>query len=382
MNCRSVFPIIQFLLCLSLLAILTPVEPTGATSSAPKTSPTARLAALPRLTAEDLAYVGAFSLPHQDGNGHSLGYAGHALGYHPTNHSLFFGGHDWYQELCEIGIPAVIDLGQTAPILQNCTDVTEGRLELVDEGSVKLGGNLVYQGRLIVSAYSYYDADADQVVSHFASGLDLTQNGDISGPHQVGDWAGIVSGYMALVPADWQADLGGPALTGNCCLAIIGRTSFGPAVTVFDPAQVGSQDPVPAEALLYYPQEHPLAAWDATGPFFNGSTEIVGAAFPPGSRSVLFFGRHGVGEFCYGTGEECDDPIDDSKGTHAYPYIHQVWAYDTLDLLAVRNGELEPWDLRPYAIWQLGEMDNAGGATIAGAAYDPASGRLYLTERY
>jgi hypothetical protein len=105
-------------------------------------------------------------------------------------------------------------------------------------------------------------------------------------------------------------------------------------------------------------------------------------AFPNGSRSVLFIGRQGIGVFCYGTGTECGDPVDESKGTHAYPYIHQIWAYDALDLQAVKYGLLQPWEVQPYALWQLDEMDSSGGATIAGAAYDPASGRLYITERY
>jgi len=347
-----------------------------------QTASVSSLAALPLLTVDDLSYIGAFSVPNQDGYGNPLGYSGHALGYNPAMHSLFFGGHDWYQQLCEIGIPAAIDLSQIAPVLQECTDVTEGKLGNIDEGSIKLGGTLVFNDRLIVSAYSYYDADGDQAVSHFVSQLDLSQSGDVSGPFQVGDWAGIVSGYMAPVPAEWQATLGGSALTGNCCLSIISRTSYGPAVSIFDPDDVGMVDPVPATPLLYYPAAHPLAEWDATSMYFNGSTNIVGVAFPPGTRSVLFFGRQGIGEFCYGEGAACEDPIDSSKGTHAYPYVHQVWAYDALDLQAVEEGGIQPWEPRPYAIWQLNQMENSGGATIAGATYDPASGRVYLTERY
>jgi hypothetical protein len=344
--------------------------------------PKIQLETLPRLTQSALTYVGAFRVPHQDNLGNPLGYSGHALAVDPANQALYFGGHDWYQQLCEIGIPATIDLSQTAAILQNCSDVTEGRLGEVDDGSVKLGGALVYNDRLIVSAYGYYDADANQVRSHFASGTDLSQTGDIQGPFQVGDWAGIVSGYMALIPPEWQPALGGPALAGNCCLAIISRTSYGPAVSVFDPDAVGSLEPVPATPLLVYPSDHPLAGWDATNPAFNGSTQIVGVAFPTGTRSLLFFGRHGAGEFCYGTGEECNDPVDPYKGTHAYPYVHQVWAYDALDLLAVKNGQLQPWEVQPYALWQLDEMDSSGSATISGAAYDPASGRVFITERF
>jgi hypothetical protein len=260
--------------------------------------------------------------------------------------------------------------------------VTEGKLGQVDDYTVKLGGTLIFNNRLIVSAYGYYDANANQVLSHFTSLPDLSVTGDASGPYQVGDWAGIVSGYMTSIPLEWRQAFGGPALTGNCCLSIISRTSYGPAVSAFNPDDLGSLDPVPSTPVLYYPGEHPLAEWDSTGPYFNGSTNIAGMAFPPGTRSVLFFGRQGIGTFCYGTGEECGDPVDSSKGTHAYPYIHQVWAYDALDLLAVKEGSKNPWDILPYALWVLDEMDSEGSATIAGAAYDPHGGRIYITERY
>lgn len=339
-------------------------------------------ASLPLLTQKDLSYIGAYNVPHQDGEGNPLGYSGHALSYNPVHQSLYFGGHDWYQQLCEIGIPPVIDLSQTAPILQNCTDVSEGRLSLIDEGNVKLGGTLLFNDRLIVSAYSYYDADGNQSLSHFVSDPNLSINGDINGPYQVGDWAGIVSGYMAPVPAEWQTSLGGPAITGNCCLSIIGRTSFGPASSVFNPAELGIQMPAPADPLLYYPADHPLADWDATSNLFNGSTHIVAVAFPRGTRSLLFVGRQGIGDFCYGTGDECGDPIDSSKGTHAYPYIHQIWAYDALDLLAVKQGQKQPWEVLPYALWHLTEIDATGSATISGAAFDPVGSRLYVIENY
>jgi hypothetical protein len=358
-------------------AIVTGVMSPGRSAVADPIGP-----ALPLLTRSSLTYVGAFNVPHQDDNDRPLGYSGHALGYDPARHGLFFGGHDWYQELCEIGIPPTISLTQTASILQNCTDVTEGRLDLVDDYLPKLGGTLVYNGRLIISAYGYYDANYNQVLSHFASSAILSQTGDIDGPYQVGDWAGIVAGYMTTIPAEWQSALGGPALTGQCCIPIISRTSAGPAASVFDPDDVGRTDPVSATVVLAYPLEHPLAEVDTQNDYFNLATQIVGVAFPPGTSSVLFFGRQGTGPYCYGTGAECGDPVDDSKGTHAYPYVHQVWAYDALDLVAVKNGEKQAWEVQPYALWRLSEMDDTGGARMVGATYDPASGRVYITEAY
>ena len=90
-------------------------------------------------------------------------------------------------------------------------------------------------------------------------------------------------------------------------------------------------------------------------------TEVRGVVFPEGTRSVLFFGRHGGfgaspglpggGGFCYGFGTadpalvgtfppgEADhyryDPEDGSKGVHGYPYRYYVWAHDANDLAAV-----------------------------------------------
>ena len=101
---------------------------------------------------------------------------------------------------------------------------------------------------------------------------------------------------------------------------------------------------------------------------------------PEGSRSVMFFGRQGTGKFCYGTGEECGDPTQDSKGVHAYPYRYQVWAYDAQDLADVKAGRRKPWSLRPYAIWPL--TVPFASQILQGATYDQASGRIFVSTAY
>ena len=127
----------------------------------------------------------------------------------------------------------------------------------------------------------------------------------LSGPYQLGtDRAGMVAGYMGVIPPEWRALLGGPALTGQCCIPIIGRSSFGPSVSVFDPAQLGAQATVPSTMLIGYPIEHQtLGAWDANPPstYYGGTDQMGSVAFPAGTRSVLFTGRHGD-QFCYGPG--------------------------------------------------------------------------------
>jgi hypothetical protein len=269
-------------------------------------------------------------------------------------------------------------------VLQPFADVTEGRLPLVDQGTVKIGGLLVGDDRLYVSAYSYYDGDGNQRLSHFVSGLDLAVRDDVQGPYQVWDRAGLVSGYMARVPVEWQPLLGGPVLVGQCCLAIISRTSYGPAAFAVDLSTLAQPDPILALPLLYYPPAHPLGQWGTQNPYVNGSTSIRGLVFPARTRSLLLFGRHGTGPFCYGSGAECNDPADQSQGTHAYPYEYYVWAYDALDLLAVRDGLRQPWEVRPYATWILDIpfKPSSGAAVINGAAYDSTSGRVYVSQAY
>ncbi len=343
----------------------------------------ASLAQLPLLTQSSLKYLGSFGLPGNDGSGTTQGdltYGGQALSVTPAG-TLLLGGHTWYPTLCEVTIPGI---GGTATVLQRCTDVTEGRLTQVDPGGqIEYGGSLVYGGRLIVSNFSYYDADANQATSHFASGTSLATAGDVVGPVQVGAaGAGFVSGYMGLIPQEWQATFGGPALTGNCCLSIISRTSSGPAVSVFNPDDVGAVSPVPATQLVGYTLARPLADLTAKNAMYVRGDAVGGVAFPTGTRSVLFIGVHGSGQPCYGEGAACGDPVSSYKGDHAYPYVHQVWAYDANDLLAVKNGQRQPSDVRPYLTWQLPEMNNTGSASITGAFYDPITNRIYITENY
>ncbi len=188
-----------------------------------------------------------------------------------------------------------------------------------------------------MTGYSYYDGAGTQRYSHFSRPLSLTTTGQVTGPFKLtGPDVHWVSGYMGLIPPEWQSSLGGPALTGNCCLAIASVQSNGPSVSVFDPTTIASGS---AKVVVGYPLGSELGPGEATtNTLYNLTTKVRGVVFPTGTRAVLFFGRHGTGTYCYGTGDECNDPADDSKGTHAYPYRYQVWAYDANDLLAVKNG--------------------------------------------
>jgi hypothetical protein len=356
----------------------------------------------PLLSAADLQYLGAFRVPAGNIGASSFDYGGTGLTYNPANNSLFIVGHPYQQDVAEISIPTPVnnsnlDSLPTANVLQSFADVTDGKMGQIGSGNQMIGGLLPYAGKLYASAYLYYDGAGTQSVSHYVSSPTLGAGGDAQGPYRVGTLgAGFVDGYFAQVPAEWQSILGGPVLTGQCCVSVISRSSFGPAVFTIDPTQLGSVNPLPANPLVYYPQSNPLADYTATSPYFNGATRMGGVAMPAGSRSVLFIGRHGPGAFCYGEGTDnqslvgqptgdgaawCYDPADSAKGTHAYPYSAYVWAYDANDLAAVRNGSKSPWNVVPYGVWPLDlPAGHSSSKMLGGVGYDSARQLLYVSE--
>lgn len=349
----------------------------------------------PLLQGGDLRYVGHFTVPERDGTGRgneqdALAWGGFAISVAPDGKSLYFGCHDWHSQLARVSIPG---MDETAAVLQPCAPVKN--LQAINPGDPNkkvLGGSLPWKSKVVVSAYAYYDGGGTAQSSHFVTGTDLTS---FQGPYRVGkENPGIVGGYMATVPTAWQSLLGGPALTGQCCIAVIGRSSYGPAISAFNPDTLGQGNSVAGKLLVGYPEGHQdLGTWDGPSQVFNGSTKIGGVGMPAGTRSVLFIGRHGP-SFCYGTGTNtpsqhgtpdgqgnkyCYDPTDGSKGGHGFPYRHQVWAYDAKDLADVNAGRKDPWNLRPYAMWTLTEMSGGlGTANITSATFDPVQQRFYI----
>jgi hypothetical protein len=331
---------------------------------------------LPRVAPADIRYLGSFDVPPIDGttwdSQQALTYGGWALGLGKDGKTLYWGCHDWHEKLAEISIPPI---GGTASIVRRCTPVPG--LPDIDVDQVNLGGTLVWNGRLIVSAYSYYDGNGNATKSHTGGTLQI----DGFTPFQVvgRGVGGRLGGYMGVIPTEWRELLGGPAFTGQCCLAVISRSSLGPALSVFDPDDVGRENPAPATEVLGYTEANPLSRHDSTGEQFNGTTQIGGAAFIPGTRSLVFFGFQGTGKYCYGTGEECADPDDPAKGTHGYPYRRQAWFYDAADLVKVRAGQIKPYDVKPYAIAPL-PGDGGKGARGPLTAFDPATRRIYMAD--
>lgn len=348
------------------------------------------------LQSTNIVYQGSFKLPSGlQGSTYGLGYGGAVGVYNPNRNSLIISGHIYEQKLIEVAIPTNISTSTTptASALTNLIEPLDGKLNSInptDPNSKHIGAGLVFGNRLLLGAYSYYDGGTTQVKSYFNRPLDLTVSGQTDGPIKLGtSYPGFVDKYACHIPLQWQAALGGPALAGGSGGAINGVQSWGPAAQAFDPATFNGSADVATLPLLGYPIAHPLNTGIVANPLWNQTDFISGAAFPTGSDSILFFGQHGMGAYCYGPGTNdpslhgqpttggtwCYDPSNSSKGTHAYPYRSQVWAYDALDLQKVKNGTLQVWQVQPYAVWEL----DSNFTNVSGVGYDSATQRLFLT---
>jgi hypothetical protein len=356
---------------------------------------------LPRLAFSDLSYAGAFRVPVETSNGDSLQYGGQALAFNPAKPSLFITSHAGLVSEISIPTPALTNNLADMPVaqfLQGFADPVEGRIGEVGSVGVWTNSLVVQNGRLFGTASVYYDALNQQRVSHFYRGLQLNSS-NFHGFTQVWDTAktGFVAGNLALVPAEWQQALGGAMVSGQCCVPIVSRTSWGPSAFAFDPNDIG-RAAAPASPLLYYTQDHPtLGQWGTSNEMYGDATEMGGLVIVAGTRTALYFGRNGIGPACYGNGTDdasivgtigsdgakwCYDPTNPYKGTHAYPYRYQIWAYDLNDLAAVKAGTKNPWDVMPYDLWPFALPTPESHVSIGGVTYDAEHQTIYLTQLY
>jgi hypothetical protein len=361
-------------------------------------------AGLPLVQKADMVYQGAFRVPRVPSAGGDAGtfnYAEGAIAYNPAHHSLFLVGFIQQDRVGEIGIPqlinsATIDNLKTAPLLQASADI-RSRIPRRGGDAERIGGLQMVNGKLVATGYIYYDADGRQQTTHFRveDPNDLAASA-VTGMYRVGTTPPrAAAGYMTEVPADWRADLGATHLTGLAGVPIISTSSFGPAAVGFDAARLG--DTVPGMTYAFY-RDNQLSRFDTPNRYFTSVTAVRGVVFVPGTRSVLFIGRHGgdadFGErLCYKTAPEGSCPPEIHTGGYASykvvngrpvpAYHYRVWAYDALEFVSVRGGAKRPGQLKPYAYWDLdgiplASLNDTGGG-IGGATYDSATGTLYVS---
>lgn len=341
------------------------------------------------ITTTSLTYRGAFRVP-TDGAWQQnlvLEYGGTAIAYNPANNSLFMVGHDQSQCIAEISIPApkigAINTLNRATMLQMPRIVpTQNNGNLASE--TKIGGLFVFNGNLYGTKYEYYDGDGNGRHSHFKlTGTNLNQTAqglfELSAPG--GGWVG---GYIGEIPTSKRSLFGNKThFCGLGSIPIISRTSSGPAAFAFNLADVGVVNPVPTVPMVGYPLANALGGSPTNGAntLYTIASTIRGAVFPD-SDTVLFFGSHGKGAYCYGSDTACGDPANPYQGTHAYPYVPYVWAYSVTDLADVAAGRKQNYQITP-TVWETPNFysytDDYRGC---GAAFDSATNTLYVVEGF
>lgn len=376
----------------------------------------------PRIQAADVTYAGTVTLPTGIGNPNSIAVSADGL-------TMYIGcyGASFNTGIATVTIPS---LGGTAVLVSGCS--TLPNLNLVHMNcnfnncppataylDIIPSGIIPYGGRIIVSGTAYYDGSSGQYQSMWY-GSSTSHTGPVPVVvTDVGQWTdsvtrykqSFVSGFSGMIPTEWRTLFGGPALAGGCCFPIIFGRSLGPSASVFDPDNVGVVSPVPAKMIVGYPYEHStLGRWEDSppassvtvpgGPYYGGSNQMGSVGFPSGTRSVLFTGRNS-NTMCYGPGTSnpalvgtinpavsaypyCLDIFDTGQGNHGYSataadsYRPTMWAYDANDLLRVKTGELKPWEVFPYAKWDLPGLPITAPYYLRAGWFDEATNRYYV----
>jgi hypothetical protein len=347
----------------------------------------------PLLYPSNIQYLGAFrvpALPDQFNTSlNTYDSGGTSIAYNPANNSLFIVGMPYYQEVSEISIPALVNSTNLSSL--NTCSVLQAPKQFLPKipndplrgqpTSEYIGGLLVYNGKLLGTDYLFYDANGAGTISHFTINSLTLSSASVSGLFQVGTLGGgYVAGYMAPIPSEWKSALGAPYLTGQGDLSIISRTSNGPGVFGFDPSTLGSS-PSSAVPYVYYNVNNPLGPYEGfVSPIQSGTTTLGGVVFVPGTSSVLFFGGTGTNYDGYGEGSAWGDNVITAKGPHSLngEYAFQVWAYNVNDLISVKNGSVQPWQVAPYAVWNFATPFN-GGFRIGGVAFDQSTNKIYIS---
>ncbi|MBN1671017.1 MAG: right-handed parallel beta-helix repeat-containing protein [Kiritimatiellae bacterium] len=296
---------------------------------------------------------GTFAVPLAQDGDYRFGFSS---GVHVQlqNGNILLAGHPYFDRQAQVQLPAVLD-GREGARVGAWVDLTQGLLPDGWAGgpAYYLGGMLEIGSRLHFTKYQWYNgAGTDWQTQGYYDGA-YDGSGTASGMWQVsGSYAHHqrVGGYMSYAPAAIRAD-------GYTYLAGLEGTSGGAAgrwgPNLFAIKAEPSAGAVPSRALICHDSEphQPDGWWIA-----NKVTDVEWIETDT-HCGVVFFVYEGLGEKWYGEPEVGDlvDPYGGGKGYHAQGWVLKAYIYHPDDLMAVYNGEREPWSLTPVETATLTE---------------------------
>lgn len=366
--------------------------------------------AFPRVDLSGVTVATPITVRSSDGQGGDLAYGGGAVGVSEDGARLYVSCGPPRRGVATLALPAN---GGPATWAQACSGPDEAAIKQIipgwGAGEPRLGGVTEADGVVTVSAYGTYDANGVAQASHWA-GPSLTA---LSGPFRGTVAPGLVKGNMGVVPPEWRQYLGGPLFATAGYTSIISRASYGTAFSTFDPKTVTAHG-FAMSMLLGCP--HSVLAcrtWTAWGPStngFEGAEQDGGAFIVPGTRTLVAIEREATGALpgpgvagaavphdCYGYRTDtlalhgapytvnpaegvrwCWSPADPfaQKGNKGGTYRLVAKLYDLADLVAVRQGLEQPWNVKQYATVDL--PGSSASEYVSGGAYNPKTDEFYV----
>ena len=361
------------------------------------------------ITIESFEYQGGFRLSgggFGDSSYPHLSYSPGVITYNPKNNSLFIVGHAYEQGIAEFVVPEIVNSRDMADfnvgdeVIQNFAPFHDtDRVDTGINGYFLVKGLSLIGEKLVVNYINWYDASGKEtdtsVVFQDAANLATT---DIVGPFQL-EGAAHVAGWLTPIPDEWQGALGGSFVGGLSTGSIISRLSVGPPAFVLTPEDKLLKDKVGTEIetkpLLDFSLRNMLYDKSIYGDSYSDPDDILynrdlkndlwtinsGAIYGfivPGTNTYVTLGRSGGHESGLGykitqdTGYVCGGPCPFVADDH-YNYY---WLWHVSDLHKVKQGIMEPHDVRPY---EYGKFDTPSRAGVTGASYDASSGLLYIS---
>lgn len=373
---------------------------------------------------KNFSYLGAFRVPVAAGanplnwSGTDNASAARAVFYRADGNgglgSLILSGRNADTPsayLTEISIPTTLDTTGVVASMTRASfltpspyffDVTSGQMADItsppgDPNGIASQAAFIYNGNIYQNYKSSYQSTA--VNTYFKRSGTSLNAGTTSGPYRFAygtldgntlsaNWFG---GPACAIPSAYQASLGGPMLQGNWQMSNPEPEGYGPFLSVFDPDSLNSTNS-PNQVVLGYSTAHPMTttATFAYSDWQRSISYISGMAFPSGSKSVLMAGVYGAGRRQYGNPFFIDESNNGliypgaNKGWHSYPRYYAVYAFNADDLVAVKAGTKNPYDVTPYALWSI-EFPGQDSYLFNGAncsmCFDDANKRMFFFER-
>lgn len=160
---------------------------------------------------------------------------------------------------------------------------------------------------------------------------------------------------------------------------------------------------IDGQILLGHTEYMQSYAFPVLSGVYSNATGPAGHFIPNGTKSLIYIGTGGDGEWVYspgafgfiGEGPLIYDTGVNYAGPHTFPWSTRVWCYNLDDLVAVKNGTRPGggspnWDgaynapnqLKPYAVFNLTiPVPSLSQFMISACAYDPATRRIYVAGR-